>query len=142
MNILVITALVGQKMDAFLKGASMSKHIFEQTVDDQTMQVQIGWDRPMQNYYGVISPWVEDADMEEGGYFDDCDPLFSNLFSPKKLSLDEIAEEVTKRGLIIPDGLLNNVINDQWHNTANKITIYENGQTKYHDFNTSAPMNE
>lgn len=120
----------------------MSKHIFEQTVDDQTMQVQIGWDRPMQNYNGVISPWVEDADMEEGGYFDDCDPLFSNLFSLQKLSLDEITEELTNRGLVIPDGLLNNVINDQWRNAVNEITVYNNGQIKTFDLNASAPAHE
>ncbi|MFK8034414.1 MAG: hypothetical protein AB8B94_09750 [Hyphomicrobiales bacterium] len=113
----------------------MSKHIFEQTVGDQSYEVQIGWDKPLQRYYGVISPWAEDPDMEEGGYFDDCDPTWSNLFLSSDIGLEDVADACEKLGLIIPDGLLENVVDDMLRNAVNEITIYECNKTRHIDLN-------
>ena len=49
----------------------MSKHIFTQELDNQRYEVQIGWDKPTQEYYGLILGWVKDTDCDDGGYFDD-----------------------------------------------------------------------
>jgi len=113
----------------------MSKHIFEQTIDDQTYEVQIGWDKPLQRYYGVISPWVEGSEMDDGGYFDSCDPAWSNLFSGRDLGLDEIVDACTDRGLTMPETLLDNVVDDRLRNAVNEITLYENGHVRRIDLN-------
>jgi hypothetical protein len=41
------------------------------------------------------------------------------------MSLTEIANEITKQGFNIPDGLLNNVMRDHQNNAANKHYFYE-----------------
>ena len=106
----------------------MSKHIFEQTIEGQTYEVQLGWDKPMQVFYGVISPWVEDETWEEGGYFDD--PVWSNLFVEKNLPLGEIEEECCRRGFTIPDGLLENVVSDMVRNAVNEVKYYGDREDK------------
>lgn len=110
----------------------MSKHIFEQTIDEQTYEVQIGWDKPMQWFYFVISPWVDDLEMVEGGYFDD--PIACNLFREKPYTLEEITEECTSRGFTLPDSLLENVLADKRRNAINEVTLYDEGgiPERYH----------
>ena len=101
----------------------MSKHIFEHTQDEQTYEIQLGWDKPLQRYYGVISPWVEDDEMDEGGYFGD--PLWSTALSGRALGLDDIADTLIEKGFRIPNGVLNNVVDDQLRNAVNEVTVYD-----------------
>lgn|GEM_PF-2414511 len=101
----------------------MSKHIFDQRIEGQLYEVQIGWDKPLQAFYGVISPWVEREEEGEEGYFDD--PIWSNLNYDKKLTLEEIADACRTRGFIIPEGLLENVGADQRRNAVNEVTFYD-----------------
>ena len=102
----------------------MSQHIFEQTVHGQHYEVQIGWDKPLQCYYGMIVGWVEDNDCEERGYFDHL--IWSNLYDGGQYyRLEAIAQEITRRGFQIPEGLLFNVTQDQRNNTVNKMVFYD-----------------
>ena len=107
----------------------MSKHIFEQTVDDQTYEIQIGWDKPLQRYYGVISPWVEDDECEQGGYFDNCEPTWSNLYLSGDVGLEDIITACEELGVNIPEGLLENVVNDMFRNAVNEVTCYDHNGT-------------
>ena len=120
----------------------MSKHIFEQTLNNQTYEVQIGWDKPLQRYYGVISPWVEDHEYEEGGYFDTAEPVWSNLYFAHDVSLEDIVTACEELVLTLPNGLLDNVVNDRLRNAVNEVTVYE--QSNNHPTNTepSTPQPE
>ena len=111
----------------------MSKHIFEQTINDQTYEVQIGWDKPCQRFYGVISPWVEDVEYEEGGYFDD--PLWSNIFYQKSFALEDIVHICEEYGFTLPDGLVEKVYLDQQRNAVNEITYYGEVEPRHHNLN-------
>ena len=102
----------------------MSKHIFSQQLDDQRYEVQIGWDKPTQEYYGLIIGWVQDSDCEEGGYFDDL--VWSNKYTSKDaLTLNDIANEITQRGFTLPDTLLDNVEQDRLRNAVNEFRFYD-----------------
>ncbi len=102
----------------------MSKHIFEETLNGQKYEIQLGWDNPLQRYYGVIIGWVLDTDADDGGYFDDL--VWSNIYqTPHLCSLQQIATEITKRGFTIPEGLLDNVYHDKTHNISNQRRFYE-----------------
>ena len=99
----------------------MSQHIFTQTLGTQTYEIQVGWDRPTQEYYGQILGWVASHNNNQSGYFDDL--VWCSL-SSGPLSLEAIAEEITGRGFTLPDGLLDNVRNDRYHNAANVMRFY------------------
>ncbi len=105
----------------------MSKHIFEQVVAGGRYEVQIGWDKPTQQYYGMILEWVEDKETPDGGYYDF--PVWSDMDeSLAPLSLETIAEKITQRGFTIPGDLLQNVVSDKWRNAVNEFKFYTDTQ--------------
>lgn len=97
----------------------MSQHIFNTTVDDQNCEVQIGWDRPMQNYYFVISPVLVIDDVEELD-----DPIDSNLHRAKPFSLVEIMAHMEDKGIVLPEGLVDAVRTDRINNACGEIHYY------------------
>jgi len=102
----------------------MSRHIFKQAVDQVYYLIQIGWDKPCQRYYGVVMQWVEEVQETEAGYFDDENPVWSNLFFDHDFSLEEIAAECSKLGIKVPHGLLENVREDKSRNAVNLLKFY------------------
>lgn len=104
----------------------MSKHIFEQEIEGQRHEVQIGWDKPTQQYYGMILGWMNDPLSQENGYYDDL--IWSTICHypmTQSPSLEDIEQDITQRGFNIPDGLLNTVREDRFRNAVNEMTFYE-----------------
>lgn len=97
----------------------MSQHIFNAVVENQNCEIQIGWDRPMQNYYFVISPVLVIDEVEELD-----DPIASNLDRVKPYSLVEIMQFMNEKGVILPDGLADAVRNDRINNACGEIKYY------------------
>lgn len=100
----------------------MSKHIFAQTVGNTEYEVQIGWDKPCQHYYFVISPYIS-----EGGHAGSTgDPIACNLYlpNPEKLTLADIKAVCEDHGIQLPADLLTNVEADRGRDTVNEIKIY------------------
>ena len=103
----------------------MSKHIFKQTLGETDYEIQIGWDKPLQQYYGAIFAEVEE-EIEAGKiYYDEI--VWMNIFTPVVYSLEEIAREITQRGFTIPNRLLENVREDCINNMVNKFQHYDIG---------------
>lgn len=101
----------------------MSKHIFKQTVNGREHEIQIGWDRLLQQYYGTIIAAIE-VDTPEGKTYED-DVIWMNIFSPVVYSLEGIAQKIVKRGFTIPDGLLENVREDRYNDAGNTVQDYD-----------------
>lgn len=98
----------------------MSKHIFRTQLESQPIEIQMGWDKPMQWYYLVISPICNDGRL--------CDPIYSNLDEehPEKLPLRYFWELLQKFGIIPlpPDKMFDAILQDGLSNTANQRTEY------------------
>jgi hypothetical protein len=100
----------------------MSKHLFDQKVGDTKYEVQIGWDRPLQRFYFVISPYIVDKDF---GEITD-DPVASNLNlpNPTQLTLEQIKAVCEDYGLVLPLDILANVDADRIRDAVNEIKVY------------------
>lgn len=102
----------------------MSKHIFNQTLGNQKYEIQIGWDKPLQEFYGTILGFIEDTGSDGDGYFDDL--IWSSIFlKSRPFDLEPIITEITGRGFLIPDGLIDNVKADRCRNAVNEHTFYD-----------------
>lgn len=95
----------------------MSRHIFEQqsTIDGDTYRVQMGWDKPLQQFYCVI--WVLPEEEES---------IYSNLYdsTPEK-SLWYFEKQVIEYGLTIPEGMLLEIVQDERDNVVNKTKHWD-----------------
>jgi len=101
----------------------MTQHTFEQTVNGKTYSVMIGWDRPLQRFFGVIFADTQDI-VGKASDFPEC-PEWSNLyFGDGTVSLETIVDACTERGIKLPDGLLENVQMDMVRNSGNEFTSY------------------
>ena len=119
----------------------MSKHIFTATIDQKNYEIQIGWDKPTQEYYGMILGFTEDPTEENGGYFDDM--IWSSMFStPPIYTLEDIENEISKRGFIIPEGLLTNVVLDMHRNAVNEHRFYNQPEPIKNTDNNHMPLLE
>lgn len=102
----------------------MSKHIFNQSVNGAPYEVQIGWDKPLQQYYANILAIVAEGEPEDEDY-NEC-LTWSDCESSKwPMSLDDIVREITNRGFDIPNGLLNNVLIDRQCDAVNQYRFYD-----------------
>lgn len=101
----------------------MSKHIFRTQLESQSIEIQMGWDRPMQWYYLVISP------ISNGGRLGD--PIYSNLDEehPERLPLRYFWELLRKLGIspLPPDEMFDAILQDGLSNTVNQRTEYSLG---------------
>lgn len=102
----------------------MSQHIFQQTIDGKAFEIQIGWDKPCQRFYGVVSTWVHDDTEYCDGYWDDDQPVWSNLHHTGDLTLDAITREIGKLGIKIPERILQYVLIDQRYNIVNRRALH------------------
>ncbi len=102
----------------------MSKHIFNQLLNNQKYEIQIGWDKPLQEFYGTILGFIESTDNDCDGYFDDL--IWSSIFLKNRpCDLEPIIKEIIDRGFLIPDGLIDNVKADSCRNSVNEYTFYD-----------------
>lgn len=103
----------------------MSKHIFIQKLEGIEYQLQLGWDKFCQYYYCVISKWMVDASFEDGGYFDDENPIYSNLDTSLVQTLELLVDICLSLGFIMPEGIVENIKQDKQKNAVNRVVIYE-----------------
>ena len=112
----------------------MSQHIFEQSINDRRYEIIMGWDKPLQCYYGVILGWIEDDEFEEGGYFNDV--IWSGMRRPNDLSLETMALTITNHGFTLPDGFLDHIKQDRQRNAVNETTHYDPQPPRYSENHT------
>lgn len=99
----------------------MSKHIVEKETPDGRIEIQVGWDGPLQCYYFVVQK-LDAPDFEEST----DEPLLSNLYLDnfRKITIDDIRELMLSHNLKLPELLYQNVEKDRKNNTVNEITYY------------------
>jgi hypothetical protein len=99
----------------------MSKHYVKtKTNEGVRVEVQMGWDRPMQWFYCVVSPILENNECD--------DPIYSNLneSDPEILTLKYYAEVLrTRFGITIPQDMTNGILEDRKTGKMNHAVIYE-----------------
>lgn len=99
----------------------MSQHTFtSETNCSQFVEVQIGWDKPMQQYYCVISP------LDDKGELDD--PLYSNLYEkyPATLDLSYFIKICNDYGVSVSKTVVDAVKQDKKDNIVNNKIDYKN----------------
>jgi hypothetical protein len=103
----------------------MSQHIIKtKTKDGIKVQVQMGWDSPMQWYYCVVTPFLENNEED--------DPLYSNLYEadPEILTLKYYAEVLrTRFEITLPAEMLEAIELDRKDGRMNNRVFYEKQKT-------------
>jgi len=89
----------------------MSQHLFNSTIDGDNVEIQMGWDTPMQWFYMVIEKDIDDSD----------EPLYSNLFDNNYRvgQLEYYIELLNEWNVLIPNGLLDSINNDKINSRMN-----------------------
>ena len=101
----------------------MSRHIFEQRIEGKPYQIIIGWDRPVQQYFGMILEWME-LENGESGYCS-LEPCWSTLYLEGfRGDLETIFREIQSWGMKIPEGLLSGLVSDREGDIGNRVTYY------------------
>lgn len=97
----------------------MSQHIYRTHSDGELVEVQMGWDKPCGWFYLVISPVGEGGETE--------DPVYSNLDeeNPATLDLDYFLGVLDEFGIVLPDGLVDEVRRDRLENAVNRVVVYQ-----------------
>lgn len=119
----------------------MSQHIYPARVDGHGVQVQIGWDKPMQEFYLVIEYDTPIPDLANRGEV--LEYLYSNLsdmvlrLKPERATdLGYFAQVLAGLGLPPIESVMNEVRRDRMHNAVNRVVRYDaqgvvQSQTKY-----------
>ena len=86
----------------------------------KSYRIQIGWDKPLKQYYYVISPLiVENNDIVED------DPVDSNLFRSSPVSLEDVELICSNFGITLPDTLVSSVRSDMLRDAVNEVQFYD-----------------
>ena len=94
----------------------MSRHMF---TAPNGIKVCMGWDRPMQGFFMTLEkPSAESEDQ--------FDYIFNNMdqADPNPKSLTGYLDELSRRGIILPDYMVSELIADAEHNVGNKIVFH------------------
>lgn len=110
----------------------MSRHIFEQTQGGKRYRVIMGWDRPLQQFFGMI---LEETEFEDGeSEFCSLEPHWSSLdLEGFDGSLEIVRVEIASRGFQIPDEMLKRLVGDRAENVGNRNTTYLDGKIQVRD---------
>lgn len=100
----------------------MTQHIFEQIKNGKRHKAVIGWDSPLQQFFGNVFPWVADSKHPKGGYYDI--PAWESISCAEKVTLELIRKACESFDIILPDELLRNVANDARLNLGNVVINY------------------
>jgi hypothetical protein len=107
----------------------MSQHYFQTEHKGLPVTVQLGWDRPLQQFYMVIEHG-QSAQRESGD--EDDSYLYSNLGDPQAIGckdLDYFAEKLNDLGITVPDSMIREVWRDAGFNVGNRQVTYEKDGT-------------
>lgn len=100
----------------------MSQHVLRTEHNGRPVTVQLGWDRPLQQFYLVVS-----CDQAGSGA-DDEDFIYSNLADPQALDckdLDYFEQKLQELNISVPKSMLREVWNDAGFNVANRHVTYQ-----------------
>jgi hypothetical protein len=100
----------------------MSQHIYKTEYQGRPIEVQIGWDRPLQGFYMVID-WLDADDNEDEYLYSNLDDLTLPSTHPNELSC--FLAQLSRLGIVVPQKMLQAVISDQQENAGNKIVYYD-----------------
>lgn len=97
----------------------MSQHVLTTKVNGQQLQIQMGWDTPMSWYYLVISPVIENGELD--------DPIYSNLneLHPESNPLKYYIEVCHGLGIQIPETVIQGIEEDRRLDRMNNRVWYE-----------------
>lgn len=87
----------------------MSQHFYSKTIGDIKYTVQLGWDKPLQQFYCVI----ESSQDED-------DPFYSNLLEPNNPPLQHYVDLCSSIGIDLPSQMIEEVISDSKTNAVNR----------------------
>ena len=102
----------------------MSQHVASSTYQGKPITILMGWDRPLQGFYMVITYQGGDEEM-----------LYSNLDDPKidrfgmSSTLDPFLHKLEELGLTIPPTMVTEVRNDRVGNIGNRYVAYDEPPT-------------
>ena len=99
----------------------MSCHYLDLVIDGNPVKLQIGWDRPLQGYYMVVSRVSEVSGGEDDGY------LYSNLANDDSHPrvLDPYLDWLRDKGVILPERLIEELVEDGDSNAGNKSVQHQ-----------------
>lgn len=106
----------------------MSKHYFQTEHNGSPVTVQLGWDRPLQQFHLIIEHG-QSGQQEEG---EGDSYLYSNLSDPQAMDckdLDYFAGKLNELGITVPDSMIREVWNDAGFNVGNRQVTYEKDGT-------------
>jgi hypothetical protein len=97
----------------------MSQHFCTTTMGSKTVEVLMGWDRPLQGFFMVIHDL--EAPVEDDGL------IFSNLDEPVSHPqvLDPFTDKLEELGIRVPAAMIEEVKDDQMWNVGNKMRRHE-----------------
>lgn len=98
----------------------MSQHKINVEIDTLPCVIQMGWDKPLQRFYCVISPLILTGELD--------DPLYSNLYeeNPDELSLDFFIGVCENYGVMLPVTLINEIKSDCSNDVVNREMLWNN----------------
>lgn len=107
----------------------MSQHYFNTTHEGQPVQVLLGWDRPLGNFFLVIEKLSEGQTAEEESDDEDEDDgyLYSNLNDENSFGhdLDYYKAKLKELGITVPETMFEQILTDQACNVGNRHVLYE-----------------
>jgi hypothetical protein len=106
----------------------MSQHFYNTQFQEKDIQVMLGWDRPLQRFFLVIT-YQNEQDYDEDDDFGEV--VYSNLNDknlpdgdPKYQSLDYFKSVLSYFEILLPNEMLLNVYKDKLNNEGNKEVFY------------------
>lgn len=98
----------------------MSAHLMKTEVDGRALEVQIGWDRPLQYFYLVV---------EDPGSTSDS-PVYSNLDDPvcarnPRVPLEHFIKRLGELGIELPNAILEEVRRDCAGDVGNRVVEWD-----------------
>ncbi len=96
----------------------MSQHFLYADLDGQQVEIQMGWDTPMDWYYLLISPVLDNEVID--------DPIYSNLDEPNANSndLSFYVGVCRKMGIDIPIEMVEGIEEDRRTRRMNHRVVY------------------
>lgn len=98
----------------------MSQHILNTTMGLDPVQVLIGYDRPLGHFFLVVTR-LHAAEDED-------DLIYSNLDDPiagLARDLNRYRDILNDLGIVVPETMLTNVLQDAVDRAGNKIVLYQ-----------------
>lgn len=119
----------------------MSNHHFESTYQGERVLVDLGWDRPMQHHFLVVSKIeVKESDraspvaaheLDDDEDFGDDGIVYSNLNEMEafNLSLGYFKAKLQELEIAVPDSMFEQAEIDSFNNVGNRVVTHSSDGT-------------